>query len=485
MGLIYSSADSAQLINALKTNIHSAKDTTSQLTSGSQRIVSAVDGRTLAGAAYTAGKGLFSELIIPTISRVTNAFNQLEQEVQTFQSADNAVKGEGSYLDEDILKRKIEVKRAQKSSALSSISTLNNQIKLATSPEMTAYISKTRRELNSLADSLDEDIRKLQQKLEALHTFSSSTSGLFSNSLNDLTIAMQGVTVLSKTIVMSTGNYLLPQGTDINWFNELQSASDVKYMGKKIEVKYDRDGNIIGVFVDDSYDEELSKMYNEKNMEAFKAFGSGFVDQLANNNGKDLLNDAFGERKVGRKYSGLEAYYKGQRLGDFISLLQGGAEFIGGTLWLIGGNIVSIGATPATGGASAAAVPAVNAGGIALTAHGSAVWMNAVGNVSNGGGQSPRQDYSVDNMNEFFESDFGSELKNNSSKTKKRVDGQNVYKVDKKTGNLKKGDQVYLDGLHKDHLEVFDKNGNLRTVLNLDGTINLEKYYKAMGRKLK
>ncbi|OEG22544.1 hemagglutinin [Enterococcus ureilyticus] len=88
-------------------------------------------------------------------------------------------------------------------------------------------------------------------------------------------------------------------------------------------------------------------------------------------------------------------------------------------------------------------------------------------------------------MKEFFETDFGSEIKGNITKTNKKYQGQSVYKVDKKIGNLKKNDQIYLDGLHKDHLEVFDSNGNLRTILNLDGTVNLDKYGKAVGRTLK
>ena len=111
MGLIYSSADSDQLISALGSNIRSAKETTDQLKSGSQKIVAAVDGKTLAGAAYTAGKGLFSDLIIPTISKITTAFDQLAQELQTYQSADDIIKSEGSYLDEDIIKRQIKIKK--------------------------------------------------------------------------------------------------------------------------------------------------------------------------------------------------------------------------------------------------------------------------------------------------------------------------------------------------------------------------------------
>ncbi|OWY34222.1 hypothetical protein CEJ45_12550 [Herbaspirillum aquaticum] len=52
---------------------------------------------------------------------------------------------------------------------------------------------------------------------------------------------------------------------------------------------------------------------------------------------------------------------------------------------------------------------------------------------------------------------------------------------------IEKGDKLYLDGLHKDHLEVFDSTGKLRTVLNLDGTVNGDKLAVAQeqGRKLK
>ena len=35
-----------------------------------------------------------------------------------------------------------------------------------------------------------------------------------------------------------------------------------------------------------------------------------------------------------------------------------------------------------------------------------------------------------------------------------------------------------------DHFEVFDKRGNLKSGLNLDGTLNIDKLLKAKGRKL-
>ncbi len=101
-----------------------------------------------------------------------------------------------------------------------------------------------------------------------------------------------------------------------------------------------------------------------------------------------------------------------------------------------------------------------------------------------GAGRGSKNSKAVGNMSEFLESDFGQEIGNSLQKTKKRYDGQSVYKVTENIGELKKGDQIYLDGLHKDHLEIFDKRGRLKDVLNLDGTSNLDKLNKAIGRRL-
>ena len=63
--------------------------------------------------------------------------------------------------------------------------------------------------------------------------------------------------------------------------------------------------------------------------------------------------------------------------------------------------------------------------------------------------------------------------------------GQSVYKANADVGKtIKAGDQLYLDAMHKDHLEVFDRNGNFRAVLNLDGTINRVKTEAATVRRL-
>jgi filamentous hemagglutinin len=50
---------------------------------------------------------------------------------------------------------------------------------------------------------------------------------------------------------------------------------------------------------------------------------------------------------------------------------------------------------------------------------------------------------------------------------------------------IKKGDWLYLDKMHGDHIEVFKKCGKVvRTVLNMDGTVNAAKLAAAAGRDI-
>ncbi|MDR0209572.1 MAG: hypothetical protein LBJ33_10455 [Pseudomonas putida] len=94
----------------------------------------------------------------------------------------------------------------------------------------------------------------------------------------------------------------------------------------------------------------------------------------------------------------------------------------------------------------------------------------------------------VNNMGEFFaQPGFGTEVKTLSRKTKQVYDGQSVYEASSDIGEyIQRGDRFYLDGAHKNHLEVFNDKGRAKAVLNLDGTLNAPKTDKAVqgGRRL-
>lgn len=95
----------------------------------------------------------------------------------------------------------------------------------------------------------------------------------------------------------------------------------------------------------------------------------------------------------------------------------------------------------------------------------------------------------VANMKEFFELPFGKTLYPHSLKTKRPYQGVPIYQlVEKAPGSdLKKGFYYYLDKLHGDHIEVFNKRGDVAGVYNLDGTFNSKKFDAAQkaGRNIK
>ncbi|EAT7400566.1 hemagglutinin, partial [Salmonella enterica] len=94
----------------------------------------------------------------------------------------------------------------------------------------------------------------------------------------------------------------------------------------------------------------------------------------------------------------------------------------------------------------------------------------------------------VGNMGEFFkQSGFGRQMKESAQKTSQLFQGQSVYQAKGPVGDyIAKGDKYYLDGLHKDHIEVFDSKGKVKAVLNIDGSFNdaKTKAARAEGRRL-
>ena len=93
---------------------------------------------------------------------------------------------------------------------------------------------------------------------------------------------------------------------------------------------------------------------------------------------------------------------------------------------------------------------------------------------------------SVRNVKEFFnETILGEALKKVGVKTGKYSGGQEIYKASAKSSEfgIKKGDYFYLDDLHFDHIEVFNKSGKAKKVLNLDGTENAKKTKTAIDQK--
>ena len=205
MGLVYSPSDSEGLVNALRSNITTAQSMIDDLNSASRHLVDAVNGRTLSGAAYTAGKGLFTELVIPTISKATSTLEQLRTKLSQYEGYAGAAGGE--LLDEDKLNQQLELLRAQQSSIASQINFYRMQSYLyPENAEMNLMYSNFQSQLSSYMGTTADDIQKVQDKLKKLHEFNSHVNGLFSDSLDEFKTILQ---IMAAITIDTAGNYIL------------------------------------------------------------------------------------------------------------------------------------------------------------------------------------------------------------------------------------------------------------------------------------
>ncbi len=225
MGVKYSAQESQELIQAMTNNLQVANEVTDRLSSGCDHLISSLDSGELTGAAYTAGKGLFTEIIIPSIKKLQAAIDDIQLELTSYKNADAQVSGYGD-LDMDQLKELKKLREEQLAIVEAQIQARENwlnQIKdLFTLNWGKAFSEKTI--LYNTKSQIESGIQDLDDKIEKLEFFVSEVSQYFSDSLEVLGLAIQGATQLSKVIVDSDGNYYA-DGLDMSW---VQKMKDVK-----------------------------------------------------------------------------------------------------------------------------------------------------------------------------------------------------------------------------------------------------------------
>ncbi|EOB3522670.1 EndoU domain-containing protein [Enterococcus faecalis] len=233
MGLIYSSSDSSAMMRALSSNLAVARTTTSELTAGCQKLIAAIDGHTLSGAAYNAGKGLFSELVIPTIHRMTAAVDNVQSDLAKYSAADAFIASEG-FLDEDKLKLKIKIMKANQQLLHDSARAVATLAHSQPIPGIYELLQNAQRTFIKMAESMQQDIDKLHKQIQKLNEFDRQTKNLFATSLEEMQLAMQGILVLNETTVKSNGLYTLPSGVDKSYFTEIKKDTKNEVTDKQL-----------------------------------------------------------------------------------------------------------------------------------------------------------------------------------------------------------------------------------------------------------
>ena len=227
MGVKYSSAESSALIDALSNNIEVANEITDRLSSGCEYLVSSLDSGKLQGAAYTAGKGLFTDIIIPAITKIKEAVDDIQIELNSYKTANEPVSHYGNLDLEELkaLKKSKEDMLKVVNEQIAEHESFFNQLKDHMTFNYDAH-RETSRQLTESKNNLESEIQSVTKKIDALELFVSQVASFFSDSLTVLKLAIQGASQLSQVVVDANGNYNT-DGLDMTWLKKMNAQKIV------------------------------------------------------------------------------------------------------------------------------------------------------------------------------------------------------------------------------------------------------------------
>lgn len=225
MGMRFSTQDSEQLIQAMKNNVQIANTVTDRLSSGCDHLIQTLNSGELEGAAYTAGKGLFSEVIIPSIKKLQSAIDDIQAEISAYEYAHSVV-AEYDTLDMNNLKKQLNIKYQQLDEVEAQLRR-NQDFFHQTQSLFVGNLGDVWAQnyaLEQLKQHLEIGIEDVKTRINKLEWFVSDVSKYFSDSLQVLNLAIKGATELSKLTVDINGNYY-SNGADMSWLSSMTKTT--------------------------------------------------------------------------------------------------------------------------------------------------------------------------------------------------------------------------------------------------------------------
>lgn len=282
-------------------------------------MVASLESGELQGAAYTAGKGLFTEIIIPAIKKLQEAIDDIQGELASYKSADSEVAGYGE-LDLDLLKEQLKIKNEQLAKVEKQIADNQDFFRNAgalLTGKLGDLLSQTSA-LMEVETQLNIGIREIQEKIDKLEWFVAQVSQYFSDSLQVLGLAIQGASQLSQILLDSDGNYST-EGLNMSWVEEIKKAkiqtvskSDYRTPQEQVIDKAVKDMKLSGA-AEIYYRGKLAEKLQGKPRSEWKKIISNFNKDLKTDKGENLL-DVFDmsraelEEKYGDKIQAYEHF---------------------------------------------------------------------------------------------------------------------------------------------------------------------------------
>lgn len=306
--VIYNSGDSELLIQTLTDNLKSSKEIFDKINRGTQHLNSVIDSGTLSGAAYRAGQSLFQTYIAPMIQKLDSAISDIQGDLDGYKKAEQKVRTLSSHLDEALLTQKLD----NTNRLIQLVEQKMEEDKKVIQKFMSSGFEGVASGLAELP-GLDGQLNNLKElkhdyekKLKALKEFSSSTSSLFTDSLQAFKYALQGVEVINQSRASVDGTITFPPGADMSWSSKLQSEVFSSNLSKiknnksdKIEMKWVKLNGLAGKYpqvyvngkLDKSKTEVLAKIIMKLRWKEAKDASPELLAELLGYNDFKVLND--------------------------------------------------------------------------------------------------------------------------------------------------------------------------------------------------
>ena len=207
MGLIYNPSESGELVSNFQANISTCEQIIADLKKGNNHLVGVLNSKQLGGAAFDAGLAMFSQLVIPTVNKVDASIQDIKTKLQQFSQYTAAAGGE--ILDEDKLNQQLGELRRQQATLTSQIHVYQNQARISDEPDMTAMCYSYASDLSNFMSTVQDDIRKVEEKLKKLHELDMKTSSLFNEAQNEIQNLANAILAINSINVDSSGKLVI------------------------------------------------------------------------------------------------------------------------------------------------------------------------------------------------------------------------------------------------------------------------------------
>ncbi|GAB7391636.1 polymorphic toxin type 50 domain-containing protein [Lactococcus garvieae] len=280
--VIYNSGDSDNLIQTLSENLKSAKQIFEKVNQGTQHLNSVIDSGILSGAAYRAGQTLFQSKITPMIQKLSLAINDIQGDLDSYKKAEQEVRALDSRLDEEYLTHMLNNVNQMIHLVEQKIEEDKKILKKLMSGGFDELVQGLA-EIPGLEQQL-ENLKQLksdyERKIQALQKFASTTSSLFTDSMQSFKYALQGVDIINQSKASSDGTITFPAGANMSWLSNLQKQklSSRLTSDDKVKIKYSSEPDTLNAMQELSSTMGISLEEAEKLYLQFQKIGNDKKD---------------------------------------------------------------------------------------------------------------------------------------------------------------------------------------------------------------